>query len=100
MREGAGELLVRDLGGAVDGRSIKGMVLIDGQMHRLAIDHGRRCEHHACHSCLRRGLEHVERATDHHLLALARTLLAAGPAKGRLVKTKSAPAMFARTASR
>src|SRR5437016_7769637 len=43
--EGAGELLVRDLGGAVDGRSIKGMVLIDGQMHRLAIDHGRRCEH-------------------------------------------------------
>src|SRR2546427_3438541 len=62
------------------------MVLVDRKPLRLPVHHGARCEHHARHVRVGGGLEDVEGAAAHHLLALARLLLAAGPAERGLME--------------
>src|SRR5206468_964408 len=86
MRERAPHLFVRDLRGAVYRRRIRGLVLVYRQSPRLPVHDGARGQDDALHLRVGRGLEHVERAVDHDLLAFARVLLAAGPPQRGLME--------------
>ncbi len=85
-RERARGLLVRDLHRAVERGAVQGLILVHRERLGLAIDDGARGEHHALHLGGGRGLEHVEGAVDHDLLAFAGRFLAAGPAQRGLVE--------------